>query len=418
VRASWFNTPHGNERLYVLEAGPRASRHPPLVLIHGVGESGTADFYPVLAALSRERHVLAVDLPGFGRSDPEDDDFGPERLVASVATVVEACAPGKIDMLGHSSGGSLALLFASQHADWVRRLVLVDVAGILRPEVLLRGQLHQALTPMRDEVPGVSKAVQAIGGAMIQAVQAMVPNAKAIAETGLLGKSPSVLAATALLDFNFGYAIERSKAPALILWGKDDQVAPPRIAHLLDDRLPESELLFIADAGHVLMRDQPKPLSDAVLSYLDGKQPTAKSQAPRPPKQSEGVCKDQDDVTLTGDFERIVVSHCKHFRLQRVRAARVHIEKSEGRIDETEIREGLTVDEAELSITAGSVSGEVAVEAKKSKLDFAGAVIKGSKVAIRLHEDSELVASVLRVESPLTNVILHEEIKADELREF
>jgi surfactin synthase thioesterase subunit len=335
--------------------------------------------------------------------------------------VVEACTPGKVDMLGHSSGGSLAILFAAEHAKHVRRLVLVDVAGILRPEVLLRGQLHQALTPMREEVPGVTKAVQAVGGAMIQAVQALVPNAKAIAETGLLGHSPSVLAATALLDFNFGYAIELAKAPALILWGKDDQVAPPRIAHLLDDRLVHSELLFIADGGHVLMRDQPEPMASAALAFLDGpSQGPSKAQAaqPRPAKQVEGVCKDQDEVTLTGDFERIVVSHCKRLRLLDVRADSVRIDDSEGRIDNSEIRAGLRVAESSLSITGGSVSGEVAVDALDSKLDFAGAVIKGTKVAMRMDKKSALVASILRVESPLTNEILHAEFKPDETREF
>ena len=71
LRASWFNDPSGNERLYVLEAGPEAAstNTPPLVLIHGVGAIGTGDYFPVLGLLSQHRHILAIDLPGSGESD-------------------------------------------------------------------------------------------------------------------------------------------------------------------------------------------------------------------------------------------------------------------------------------------------------------------------------------------------------------
>lgn len=422
VRASWFNTPHGNERLYVLQAGPRSSQRAPLVLFHGVGEIGSGDFYPVLAHLSRDRPVLAVDLPGFGRSDPKDDDYGPERLVSAVTMVVRECAPGKTDLLGHSSGGALAVLYAGQNRDTVRRIVLVGVAGILRPEVLLEGQLHQALTPVRDEAPLVSKAANAVGGAVIQVVQGLVPNAKAIAETGLLGDSPSVLAATALLDFNFGYAVERLAAPTLILWGKEDRVAPTRVAHMLDDRIERSELEFLAGGGHVLMRDQPEAMAGAVTKFLDGELPAkfgAQPVSERAPSKAarEGSCRDREDVTFTGDFESITISNCTRFRLHNVRALRVTITSSEGRIDESDIHRGLAVKDSTLSMTGGKIKGRIGLIAAQSELDLAGVVITGEEAALELH-DTNIVASVLRLESPLANTIWHQQLEVDEAKAF
>lgn len=422
VRASWFNTQHGNERLYVLQAGPRSSKRAPLVLFHGVGEIGTGDFYPVLAHLSRDRPVLAVDLPGFGRSDPEDDDYGPERLVSAVEMVARECAPGKTDLLGHSSGGALAVLYAGKHKERVRRMVLVGVAGILRPEVLLEGQLHQALTPVREEVPLVSKAANALGGAMIQVVQALVPNAKAIADTGLLGDSPSVLAATALLDFNFGYAIERLEAPTLILWGKEDRVAPTRVAHVLDDRIERSELEFIAEGGHVLMRDRPEATAEAVTKFLDGKLPAQFGAQPvgkRAPTETEreGSCHDREDVTFTGDFASITIDHCTGFRLHDVRALRVIIASSEGRIDESDIHQGLAVKDSTVSITGGKIKGRIGLIATESELDLAGVVITGEEAALKLRETG-IVASVLRLESPLANTIWHQQLDVGEAQAF
>ncbi|MEY4515293.1 MAG: hypothetical protein RLZZ450_7415, partial [Pseudomonadota bacterium] len=404
LRASWFNDPSGNERLYVLEAGPPEARGktPPLVLIHGVGAIGTADYYPVLGQLSLTRHILAIDLPGFGRSNPEDKDFGPERLARSVDTVVRACAPGNIDVLGHSSGGSLAVLFAAKRKDIVRRLVLVDVAGILRPEVLLHGQLHQSLTPMRDKVPVISKVVEKTGSVLIDAIQALVPNAEKVADTGLLGQSPGVLAATSLLDFNFGRAISEITAPTMILWGQKDYVVPTRIAHLLDDRIARSELVFIPDSGHVPMKDQPGSMSVLVTKYLDGPEPPKNEPVTKAPLTAtrDGLCKDQEDITLSGDYNEVLVTDCKRFRLHDVRANQITVRKSEGRIDDSTVSRGLFVYDSDLFITGGELSGPVALETSDSKLDIAGVEIKGSMAAIRARKKSELVLSVTPVHSP------------------
>jgi pimeloyl-ACP methyl ester carboxylesterase len=422
ARASWFNDPSGNERLYVLEAGPPVGQTsaPTLVLIHGVGAIGTGDYYPVLAQLSQNRHVIAVDLPGFGRSNPEDQDFGPERLARSVDVVVRTCASGKIDVLGHSSGGSLAVLYAAKRADVVRRLILADVAGILRPEVLLHGQLHQALTPMRENVPLLTKAVEGTGNVMIDAVHALAPSATKIGESGVLGKSPPVLAATSLLDFNFGPAMAAIEAPTLILWGAEDHVVPTRIANLLDGRIPRSQLVYIPDAGHVPMKDQPGSMSMLVTKYLDGPEPP--KDEPRGPlpldTQRDGACKEQDDITFNGDYDEILIVDCKHFRLLDVRARRVTVRNSEGRIDDSAISEGLFVDGSDMFVTGGELHGRVALDTSDSKLDIAGVQIAGSETAIRMRKDSEIVLSVSPVRSPKTDEIMHRQLKVDELTDL
>lgn len=415
ARASWFNDPSGHERLYVLEAGPPVAQtgQPPLVLIHGVGSIGIRDYYPALAQLSRTRHVIAIDLPGFGRSDPQDDDFGPERLAHSVDTVVRTCAPGKIDVVGHSSGGALAVLFAARRADVVRRLVLVDVAGILRPEILLHGQLHQTLTPMRERVPRITKAVETTGSVMIEAIQALVPSARTVTNTGLLGKNPGLLAASALLDFNFGPSIAEITAPTLILWAEEDHVVPIRIARLLAARIAQSEIKFIKDAGHVPMKDQPDSTAALVNEYLSGPKPAPRKAAiALSEKLPDGACSEQDDATLTGDFDNVVIVRCKNFRLHDARARHLTIRKSDGHVEDTEISHGLITDEANLTITGGSLRGAVALEASDSEIDIAGTLIVGTEAALRVKTKSTLVLSVSKLQSPKTNAFLHQELKA------
>jgi pimeloyl-ACP methyl ester carboxylesterase len=440
LRASWFN-PSAAEKLYVLEAGPEQPRSPTLVLIHGVGVLGTGDFYPVLAELSRTRHVLAVDLPGFGRSKLEDDDFGPDRLVATVHRVVRACATKRIDLLGHSSGGALALLFAATHTDLVRKLVVVDAAGILLPDVLLRGQLHQSLTDARENAPIGARIAERLGRALILAVHAFLPKASDLSETGLLGKSPSVLAATSLLDYNFGQAILGVRANTLVLWGKNDHVMPVRIAHLLDDRIENSDLLFIEGSGHVPMRDQPALFASMVSGYLNEGHavlPDSGEPVKRVPKSAaraigpvhfdgrgapdrptnvstrEGSCDGQENIVLEGDYDTIEVNKCKRIWLNHVRARTIHIQNSDGRLDGAEISAGVVMKHAEFSLTGGDLMGALALDIEESKLDLAGVQLLGDQTALRVDGKSELVFSVCPVESPHTARMLHESIARKE----
>lgn len=442
VRASWFN-PWPGERLYVLEAGPETPKQATLVLIHGVGNIGTGDFYPVLEELSHTRHVLAVDLPGFGRSNLRDNDFGPERLVDAVDRVVRACATKRIDLLGHSSGGALALLYAATHSELVDKLVLVDIAGILRPEVLLRGQLHQSFTDAREKMPVAMKLVEQMSKILIDAMRTVIPSATDLQETGLIGSSPQVIAATRLLDYNFGRAVLDVRADTLILWGKKDQVMPPRIAHLLNDRIERSDLVFIDDAGHVPMKDQPALFASMVTGFLSGdhaivpdsgppkKTPRADAAAARatgpvhldsrgkpekPANTSTRVarCERQEDMELEGDYATIEVAHCKRIWLNHVRAQTIHVSDSDGRLDGGAVAKGMVIERSEFSLTGGDLMGETALEVRESKLDLAGVQLLGDQRALSVDGKSELVFSVSPVQSPRTAQMMHEILSRNE----
>ncbi len=409
IRASWFPDPAGGARLYVLEAGPERSKHPPLLLIHGVGPAGLGDFSKVMTALSKHRRVIGVDLPGFGHSERHGDAFGPERLVDAADAVVRACAPGKIDVLGHSSGGALALLFAAKRHDVVRRLIAVDAAGILRPGSLLRGQLHSGLRKMREDSARASKVVEKVGDAVIALFGAILPSAESVTDTGLLGKGPSMLAATALLDFNFGPAISQVRSPTLIIWGERDEVMPSRIGQLLDDRIADSELVFVKNAGHLPMDDAPDEFVSLVDHFLDSKVVHRDARTKKNRATRIGTCKDQNDLTLTGDYAEITIEDCKNVWLNHVRATRVVIRNSQIRLDHTQVSAGLVVEDSNLSVTGGELKGEIALTLNQADVDLAGVLIKGEKAAVLAQRKSQVSFSVTPIESPHGKQILQEE---------
>ncbi|HWG94919.1 MAG TPA: alpha/beta fold hydrolase, partial [Mycobacteriales bacterium] len=97
----------------------------PVLLLHGVPETSSA-WSRLLPVLGRGRRVLAPDLPGLGGSG-YGGPYDVPSLVAQLAALVEVEAPGgRVDVVGHDWGGSLALALAGARPDLVRRLAVAN----------------------------------------------------------------------------------------------------------------------------------------------------------------------------------------------------------------------------------------------------------------------------------------------------
>lgn len=109
----------------VLEAGAGA----PVLLIHGVGMRAEA-WGPQIGALAQDHHVLAVDMPGHGESDPLPGQPQLADYVAWAARVIRALGLGPVSVAGHSMGSLIAAGLAVDHPDLLRRAALLN--GVFR----------------------------------------------------------------------------------------------------------------------------------------------------------------------------------------------------------------------------------------------------------------------------------------------
>lgn len=191
--------------------------------------------------------------------------------------------------------------------------------------------------------------------------------------------------------------------------GPPKNAAAPSAGCIGDAPLDEEvqQVQFIEGAGHVPMRDQPELFASLVSGYLDS--PAPPKHSPKPPNASTrvGRCEGQENLILEGDYARIEVHDCKHIWLNRVRAKQILIKDSEGRIDNSEVSAGMTVEKSELALTGGELRGHVALEASESKLDIAGVEIVGDALAVRIREKSDIVFSVTPLKSPKNDRIFH-----------
>jgi pimeloyl-ACP methyl ester carboxylesterase len=404
----WMPEPEYGGRIYLIEAGPgevaAGPKLPTLVLVHGLGEAGVKDFYPLFAELARKRRVVAFDLPGFGRSTRDNARYAPDRYAAVLFRVIEAYGDGKVDVLGHSMGGAISVLHAATYPGQVRRLVVVDAAGILHREAWFGHELRRVTDPTGRLFPRMVDAVTGAAGALVETTRKLDPAPDLVLEIALLrehvlGGEPGRIAALSLLLHDFGTALAKIEAPTLVVWGGDDTVAPLRTGQLLADRVRGATLLVIPGVGHDVMADAPAPLLAAVERHLDGPDAPPPVATPDGPSQGAAACNGSSDIQFHGVYDSVVLEGCARVILDHVRAGSLVMRRSSANVVGSSFDKGIVLESSDLIMTGGHVGGELGVEVKASKVDLAGVAIEASRQACQMSGDSRVLFSVCPVQT-------------------
>ncbi len=257
-----------------------AGEGPPLVLLHGDGESAL-DWSWVLPTLARRHRVYAPDLPGAGQSAKPRADYSPAFFARSVAAWLDALGIERAAVAGNSLGGLVALCLALSDPSRVTALGLVGSAGLGRaisPVMIsltfpLYGDLAigWAGTPLGAPQRAWGRAALLFASPG-RAPRAWLADQQRLALTpGFLGATLAALRATAgpggqrlvLLD-----QLPRLRMPTLVVWGTDDRIFPADQARAAVERLPRGELVLIPDCGHLPHVECPDRFADALGRFL------------------------------------------------------------------------------------------------------------------------------------------------------
>lgn len=417
-RAGLVDEPVFSGQAFVLEAGPSDAH--PIVLVHGLGENGARDWYPILPVLAQRFRVLAFDLPGFGRSTKGHDLYSPERYADFIHALAGQRTRRPFHLLGHSMGGAISIAYASKFPDDVSRLVLIDAAGILHRKAYVNFAAFAGI----DNLLGLFAApAKELANAAMEATSAQVepllpgsPDPSLLLKNEVLRKTvldtPTRIAALAVIMQDFAPSIAAIRAPSWIVWGGRDGVASLRAGKLLAARLPHGQLRVIDKAGHDPMLDAPEALSSHLLEALTG--PVGPQRAPGSgPTAGDriGRCEDQSGTRFTGNYASIEIVRCQDVVLSGVRAKSVQVRASHVTLEDSRVEgqgTAVQIKGSRVEITAADLIGEIALEVEGSDVDLAGVHLKGSKAAVHVVKDSKLVVSVSHIDSPNNQRYLHD----------
>ena len=115
-------TIHGHKIYYAVRGGG-----PTLVLLHGGGDSGEHSFVRQLDIFSERHHIVAPDQVGQGRTPDVPGPLSYTAMMQDTAALLQMLKLKKVDVVGFSDGGILALMLAVRHPELVRRLVISGV---------------------------------------------------------------------------------------------------------------------------------------------------------------------------------------------------------------------------------------------------------------------------------------------------
>jgi pimeloyl-ACP methyl ester carboxylesterase len=403
ARAVWMADPEFGGMVYVILVDPPGGVWgPPLVLVHGLGTVGARDFYSVMPALARGRRLIALDLPGFAHSGRANERYTPERYAAVVAAAIQRFAGGRADVLGHSMGGAIALMHAGTYPSQVRRLVLVDAAGILHKEAWFGHHLRRMTDPASLVFPAGVDELNQITATVFSKTRILdiVPDVVLVTPAlrkKVLSGNPGRIAALGLILTDFSHAIAGVTAPTLIVWGGNDMVAAVRTGDLLAERLGASHVV-LEGVGHNVMAEAGAALVGAVTPFLTATDtPAPPPVAPAAVSLGNTRCEGKKDLTLTGTFDDVVIEKCERVTLDHVSARRLIIRDGSARVLRSKITSGVNVERADLVVTGGYVGGAVPLELKDAEVDLAGTTLDAGQNVYRLNGTSRVIFSVCPV---------------------
>jgi pimeloyl-ACP methyl ester carboxylesterase len=242
-----------------------------LVLLHGFG--GCLEHWdPVVGKLAAGRRVIAVDLPGFGRSEAwgRGRRFSIGQLVDRVEVFLDAVGLHAPAVAGNSLGGVVALELAQRRrarsvtvlspAAFIDGASKVYVAGMLGGLQSLTRVLPGPLVSAALSVPPVRRSV---GGLLVRRPHALDPDVlRSSAQS--IRRGPSLLLHALGLNYSFR-PDDDLDVPVTVAWGTHDRVLWARQVRTARRVLPEATLVPLPGCGHVPMSDDPDLVAQVLL---------------------------------------------------------------------------------------------------------------------------------------------------------
>ncbi len=276
-------------RLFCYEAGD--PNDPLVLLLHGFPEIAYAWRFQVDAIAAEGYHVVAPDMPGYGRSDKPDVVYDIEFLNGTMASLVGSLGHAQCVIAGHDWGGILVWQFARQFPELTAGVIGLNTPDLVRTPIAPVAMLRAIFvdTPIyiiQFQERGLAEWVLSWGRGADDFIEMIYLNQTT---KNLAVFPPEVLevykqafrpigALTPPIEYyrNMDRNWELSAAwcdrtiavPCLMISAADDPVLPPSLAIGMEDRIAQLTKVVIENCGHWTQQEQPEATNAAIMPYL------------------------------------------------------------------------------------------------------------------------------------------------------
>jgi pimeloyl-ACP methyl ester carboxylesterase len=237
---------------------------------------GEGPAVPFLEEMADDYDVIAPAFPGFGESEGIDRIDGIDDAVFHILDLIEALgldtdAAGPPLMMGVSLGGWMAAEVATRYPRSVRRLVLVNPAGLYiegHPigEIFGRDPGDLAEDLFADQSQPVAQLMHQMQELLDSKTEVpfelVKPNLQSMAATAKVAWNPY------LHDPKLRRLLYRVTAPTLVVRGAEDRLIPREHGEAYVEGIPDARLVEIAGAGHLVQLEKPGELAGVVRAFL------------------------------------------------------------------------------------------------------------------------------------------------------
>jgi len=260
----------------------------PLLLIHGWGMHGGM-WGGVAERLAEHFRVLAVDLPGHGKSlvsgewevvsriPPRHSPLSTHHLLDDIVTQLSAQFDGPLSVCGWSLGGQIALRWALRHPQQIDRLVLVATTPcfVRKPEWeygMAQGTLAEFAAALQQDYAATLRrflALQVRGSDNERELLAALR--KALMSRGEPDMGALRAGLAILRDCDLRDVLPGIRQPALVIAGERDTLTPPAASRYLAEHLPDARLEEIKGAAHAPFLSHPDEFVMQLRRFMENK---------------------------------------------------------------------------------------------------------------------------------------------------
>ena len=230
---------------------------PTLLLLHGLF-GALSNFHTVLNAFKDKYRVIIPLIPIYEDSEMETSIEG---ITTFIEDFIQFKRISRVTLLGNSLGGHIGLMYTLRNMSQVQALILTGSSGLFESGM-------GSSFPRRSSYEFIKERVAYTFYSPDMAAKELVDEVFEIVNDNY--KTLRVLKiARSAQRHNLKEELGKIKVPTLLIWGLNDNITPPKVAHAFNRLIKNTQLEFLDKCGHVPMMEHPKDFNEILESFLN-----------------------------------------------------------------------------------------------------------------------------------------------------